>query len=512
MDVRTVAGILWAVATLAQADPRAGSELISKEAIRAYDAGDLRALEKIADKQSPWITVDLLWLAKRHDVARAFAARLKQEALQEYVASVADIRPDPAWVKSLTRASYLRSRNKPAAALKMLPRPSTVSAPVLQVLVLEESARCHEELKDFSRQGECLVRGAKTAYALRWNAKSSALLRRATRREFGSLGSYAVRDSALTGLRSATPKGHATVLLGSVQGEIVGVRITPKGHRFVPIGRAGDVYAQGVSLRDAILSRDSDQLKEAGALAVVRFLTECARNAEVVTVYADDRRLSGIPAAALCPSVTWRYVPLGVLAGSRAGEITAARGESVATIAPRSRPVARWIRDARLLAPTHKSLETVSKQRLRAVLIGCVDSSRGPVMSAGHGLQPEKLWMANLETDLMVLTGNGAFRLAPASRLDCSKGALLAARVERGDIAPPHLLTPECPRIVVSLWEPDASAGATFWRAAIRHWRSQLAGSDDLSMALTKGVEAVQKNPKWRHPYYWACWQSWEFD
>jgi len=66
------------------------------------------------------------------------------------------------------------------------------------------------------------------------------------------------------------------------------------------------------------------------------------------------------------------------------------------------------------------------------------------------------------------------------------------------------------PRVIVSLWKVDDEATRALMEAFYRLW-SPKDGSKGLptSQALRRAQQAVERDPRWKHPYYWAAWVLW---
>ena len=66
------------------------------------------------------------------------------------------------------------------------------------------------------------------------------------------------------------------------------------------------------------------------------------------------------------------------------------------------------------------------------------------------------------------------------------------------------------PRVLVSLWKVDDLATQALMIEFYRRWRPKDGAERmDAATALREAQAVVRKNPKWKHPYYWAAWVLW---
>jgi CHAT domain-containing protein len=61
------------------------------------------------------------------------------------------------------------------------------------------------------------------------------------------------------------------------------------------------------------------------------------------------------------------------------------------------------------------------------------------------------------------------------------------------------------PRVICSLWAVDDEATQALVGEFYRRWKAEV----PVARALREAQDAVKKDPRWEHPWFWAAWVLW---
>jgi CHAT domain-containing protein/tetratricopeptide (TPR) repeat protein len=325
---------------------------------------------------------------------------------------------------------------------------------------------------------------------------------------------------------------EALVLYALLEPDAVAVVLRRGEARLVKLGPSAPVREAALELAQALAGRDSDVtplVQRLGALVLAP-----------LALPAGVERLIVSPDGALC------FVPFALLAGGREIAYAASasthetllaersrRGEGVlalgnpdyAVALPEAVPEAATER-GKPLAPlpfTEKEAREVgdvvllgrqaTEEGLRQALAG--RTRWRSVHVACHGLFEEERPMLSC----LALTAEGdddgrwtaldIFR----TRVPADLAFLSACQTGRGHFVQGEglvgltraFLFAGTPRVICSLWAVDDEATQALVGEFYRRWKAEV----PVARALREAQDAVKKDPRWEHPWFWAAWVLW---
>lgn len=339
------------------------------------------------------------------------------------------------------------------------------------------------------------------------------------------------RAADLDELQDALGPDQALVEYAVLPSRVLALVITKTGARIVPLCAPEELDALCRGL-EGLAARGPDPSVHVRALraAVIRPLTLPAVVTRVLV--SPDGPLAFVPfpmllegrEVALVPSgTTWLLLRedralrgVGVLAlGDPAYDVDGPGVNSLARMSsgvgfpalPHTRVEAQGVGDVVLLGAdaTEAGLRfaVTRRARWRAVHLAChgVIDTAAPLLSA-LALTPSGTDDGFL-TALDVLSSRIPADLVVLSACRTGRGAVVRGEGVVGFVR--AFMFAGSPRVVVSLWNGDDEATSllmtTFHRA--------LARGRPTARALLDAQEAVRRQPRWGHPYYWAGWVLW---
>jgi hypothetical protein len=480
--------VLVLSAAAAQADDRVRDGAAKVYAAVRNDAS--LTLERLAakDHPDPWLIAEELCFHGKYGAAAAWATATRQERLAAYVVSRRSQEADPEARRAVGAAHRLRIGNYYREAWQILKDVEPPGDPVLEVRLQATRAKILRDLGDHPRSDQYFLDAGKLAHELGWRRGASAALRYlACRACFGKTG-----DGKVGGARNHLAEGEATVVYGTVLGELLATVITAERAWYVPVGKADEIEAAcrafpepapGVPVVANALGHRLVRPLGLGKEIRRLFIEGRSPFKELPWVlFVDGREVAyGDDISYVTALHPWKgevgrdVLALGIARGAgdhRAEQEAHAVGNVALTGA---------------FTPATLDAALGTRHHWRAVHVAL------PSQLAAQRLTLEDIW------------NNGGQRKEP--RIDLVVWSTPTPPRGPWRDRRPRDRYEGPPRVIRTLWDVDSEATFALMTKFYELWN----GKTPLPActALKRAQDFVRSHEQWKHPYYWAGWQLW---
>ncbi len=489
----------------------------AEDAARALIRKQLDA-PNAAEHADLWITASILRIFGERQLALQIAhiaPKSERSSLLKYVRS--DARAGKESVDQLISAGRATRRN-PSRALDLLNEVDVGSDPVLSVYRSDLRAAALKDL-DLPGQANAKIQAAKTAHAIGWHSKRDHLLRYIAFERIldNECDAMYIEESTLVYNRRVLRAGERLVVYGVIEGEMIGIVVSPNRDDFIPLGKAEPILKQ--------VSQAAELRKKGSADKIRRLLIDPLRLGDCrVLDIIPQSALQFVPFSALCPTAAttlWPHRPGLIRNFAREGE------------KPKLSIDVSSLRPLKGCRPVDLKDCLARRVRYRAVYVR-LDMDGRFILHRDGAIHLQD-FLAGCDTDLVVFACDGSARFVrPVERArdafdklsdalgDLQKGGGERTRrkmLKRTDAAMSELekqlgsmqwgrqslMSKSCPSFLVNVWTGGPEAAEQFLNRFHAHW---ILGKP-VPVCLANAQREMRGAKEWSDPINWAGWQVW---
>jgi len=432
--------------------------------------------------------------------------------------------------KVMTRANRLRLSNRPSQALDILGALDSIDDPVHRVLYHSEKAQALLDLSaDFPMAARDAIAAARWAHSIAWTRKTNHLLRHVVVRGLGE--PYTYTSAFLQRCKERVSASEVVLIVGIVADQAIAVLPSLAGTRYVPICSFKELK-QGLPNSGWSTAAEGAH-KE--ALQRIRTRIAIPKGIRRILLFAEGEART-LPYALLFPKTEVCQLPAQEVHLLDVKDDTRARGVGTLAVGidnPERDIAALEERKSVAVSAATADVDTLRRggeRQWHLIHLATPCSSRGRAeIVLGADKLRQRISIADLygfwwRADVVVFSGKGAAKLVPfngESRMpevptsrdvdgkawrEFRRGLeALDGQLRRSVVGPFCLINRDTPRVIVALWDVDATVRDAFLSKFLESWRD---GKDAIT-AFHMAQVHVRSTSRWRHPRFWAAWQFW---